>query len=123
MTSQWRHYCFGGLDLSEAPLQESVAMATARDLHSHFYLLANSYIFSGKVTKFGWITFLPRWVMGKNLKGGAEHHPEQDRVIGVNPSFTKPFGTHTFYQGGGGSSQPPAISKTVAPMNVKFWGY
>ena len=22
----------------------------------------------------------------------------------INPSFTKPFGTHTFYQGGGGMS-------------------
>ena len=59
MTSQWRHYCFGGLDLPEAPLQEGVAMATAKDLHSNFYHLTNSYIFSGKVTKFGWIIFLP----------------------------------------------------------------
>ena len=25
----------------------------------------------------------------------------------LNPSFTKPFGTHTFYQGGGGVEQPP----------------
>ena len=55
----------------------------------------------------------------------------------VNPSFTKPFSTHTFYQGdsvlrfsfldwaqieGGGDGQadPPAISETVAPMKVKF---
>ena len=53
MTSQLRHYCFGGLDLSEAPLQESVAMATAKDLQSNVYLLTNSYIFSGQVTKFG----------------------------------------------------------------------
>ena len=34
------------------------------------------------------------------------------------------FGTHTLYQegggGGGGSTGPPAISKTVSPMNVKF---
>ena len=37
-----------------------------------------------------------------------------------NPSFTKPFGTHTFYQGGRGRPEPPAISKTVEPMNVKF---
>ena len=81
MTSQWRLYCFGGLDLSEAPLQESVAMATAKDPHSHFYLLTNSYIFSGKVTKFGWIIFLTLWVMGKKPKGGAEHIPPgQDRV-------------------------------------------
>ena len=40
----------------------------------------------------------------------------------VNPSFTEPFGTHTFTNGGGGGAQAdlPAISKTVAPMNVKF---
>ena len=31
MTSQWPHYCFGGLDLSKAPLKESVAMATAKE--------------------------------------------------------------------------------------------
>ena len=53
MTSQGRHYCFGGLDLPEAPLQGSVAMATVKHLHSNFYLLTNFYIFSGKVTKFG----------------------------------------------------------------------
>ena len=41
----------------------------------------------------------------------------------INPSFTKLFGTHTFYQGGrgeGGGPCPPAISNTVAPMKVKF---
>ena len=37
-----------------------------------------------------------------------------------SPSFTKPFGIHTFYQGGGGGeeegrSDPSAISKTTAP--------
>ena len=46
-------------------------------------------------------------------------------VLLLNPSFTKPFGTHTFYQGGGGGGgggggEPPAILKTVAPMSVKF---
>ena len=41
----------------------------------------------------------------------------------LNPFFTKPFGTHTFYRGwGGGGSDAdlPAISKTVVSMNVKF---
>ena len=38
--------------------------------------------------------------------------------IHFNPSFTKPFGTHTFYQLE--SAGLPAISETVAPMNVKF---
>ena len=33
----------------------------------------------------------------------------------LNPSFSKPFGTHNFYQG-----NPAAISRTVAPMNLKF---
>ena len=41
-------------------------------------------------------------------------------VLTLNPSFTKPFGTHTFYQGERGRSDPPAISKTAAPVNVKF---
>ena len=34
MTSHWRHYCFGGLDLSWVLFRESVAMATARDSYS-----------------------------------------------------------------------------------------
>ena len=38
----------------------------------------------------------------------------------VNPSFTKPFGTHTLYQGGGSAKHSLAISKTVAPINLKF---
>ena len=42
----------------------------------------------------------------------------------LNPSFTKPFGTHTLYQGGGGGGgvqpDPLAISKTIAPMNMKY---
>ena len=39
----------------------------------------------------------------------------------LNRSFTKPFGTHTFYQRGGGVGRtPPAISKNVVTMNVKF---
>ena len=79
MTSQWRHYCFGGLNLSRVPFQESVAMAKAKDLHSNFYLLTNSYIFSGKVTKFGWIIFLPFWDMGKKPQGWC-WTPRQDRV-------------------------------------------
>ena len=40
-------------------------------------------------------------------------------LIYVNPSFAKPFGTHTFYQGGD-RVDPPAISETVAAMNVKL---
>ena len=42
----------------------------------------------------------------------------------LNPSCTKPFGTHTLYQvGGGGSAGSPAISKTVDPMNLEFVGH
>ena len=36
----------------------------------------------------------------------------------INPSFTKPFGADTFYQGG--SAGPPAILKTIASMKLKF---
>ena len=50
-------------------------METASDPYSSLYFQTNPYIFSEKVTKFGWIIFLPRWVIGKNLKGGAEHPP------------------------------------------------
>ena len=39
------------------------------------------------------------------------------QIYFINPSFTKPFGTHTLYQGVGPT---PAISKTVAPTNFKF---
>ena len=44
-------------------------------------LLTNSYIFSGKVTKFGWIIFLPLWVMGKK----PQHSPPLGRVGLTNP--------------------------------------
>ena len=94
ITSQWRHYCFGGLDLSESPLQENVAMATAKYLRSNFYLLTNSYIFSREVTKFGWIIFLPLWVMGKKPQGWCPT-PQQDRVkvlISVKSYQRKTFG-------------------------------
>ena len=37
----------------------------------------------------------------------------------INPSCTKPFGTHTIYQGGW--LDPPAISKTIVPMNMTFF--
>ena len=42
----------------------------------------------------------------------------------LNPSFTKPFCIHTFYQGGGGGggrANPPAISKTVCPHEREIW--
>ena len=87
ITSQWGHYCFGGLDLPKAPLQESVARATAKDLHSNFYLIANFYIFLGKVTKFGWIIFLPLWVMGKRPQGWCWTPPGQDRVKALFSHF------------------------------------
>ena len=77
MTSQWRHYCFGGLDLSEAPLQESVAMATVKDLHLNFYLLTNSYIFSGKSPNLVELSLSLSELWAKNLKGDAEHPPPQ----------------------------------------------
>ena len=88
MTSQWRHYCFGGLDLPNVPLQESVSMATAKDLHSNFYLLTKCYIFSGKVTKFVWIIFPLSDLWEKNLKGVAEH-PRQDKVNMVDKNQNK----------------------------------
>ena len=42
-----------------------------------------------------------------------------EAINNINPSFAKPFGTHTFYQGGR-ADPPPSYLKTVAPMNVKF---
>ena len=80
MTSQWSHYCFGGLDLPEAPLQENVAMATAKDLHSNFYFLTNSYIFSGKSPNLVELSFSLSEFWAKNFKGGVEHPPGQYRV-------------------------------------------
>ena len=64
---------FGGLDLPEPLLQESVAMATAKDLHSNFYLLTNSYIFSGKSPNLVELSFSLSELWAKNLKGGAKH--------------------------------------------------
>ena len=46
-----------------------------------------------------------------------------DRLSWINPSFTKPFGSHTFYRGGGGgrgADGPPAISKPIVSMNLKL---
>ena len=37
-----------------------------------------------------------------------------------NPSFTKSFGTQPFTKGGGRRADPSAISKTVAPIDLKF---
>ena len=44
----------------------------------------------------------------------------EKEIYDVKLSFTKPFGTHPFYQGGGGRADPPSISKTVPLMSVKF---
>ena len=38
----------------------------------------------------------------------------------INPSCTRPFGTHTLYQREEGVLDPLAISKTVVSMNMKF---
>ena len=42
--------------------------------------------------------------------------------FGINHSFTKPFGTHTFYQGMVEPTPhpPSSISETIALMSVKF---
>ena len=45
-------------------------------------------------------------------------YPRSKRLSISNPSFSKPFGTHTFYQGG--SAGPAAISSTIYPMNLIF---
>ena len=39
-----------------------------------------------------------------------------------NPSFTKLFGTHTFYKGmgGGGGANPSMISKAINSTTLKF---
>ena len=33
----------------------------------------------------------------------------------INPSFSKPFGTHTFYQGRGGVEPTPQLSQNRCP--------
>ena len=42
------------------------------------------------------------------------------RLETLNPSCTKPFGTHTLHKGGRGRSDAAAISKSFAPINKKF---
>ena len=59
-------------------------MATAKDPDSNFYLSANSYILSGKVTKLVELSFSFSDLWAKNLKGGAiPPSPGQDRVEDV----------------------------------------
>ena len=38
----------------------------------------------------------------------------------IDPSFTKPFGIHTLYEGMGELAGHSATSKTVALINLKF---
>ena len=80
MMSQLRHYCFGGLDLPKVPLQKSVALTTAKDLYSNFYLLTNSYIFSGKLPSLVELSFSLSELWAKNLKGGPKHTPPPGRI-------------------------------------------
>ena len=61
------------------PLQESAAMATAKDLDSNFCLLTNSYIFSEKSPNLVELSFSLSELWAKNLKGFAKHPPGQDR--------------------------------------------
>ena len=42
---------------------------------------------------------------------------------GINPSFTKPFDTHTFYQGGGGVGRTLYSQKPLPPWTWNFVGY
>ena len=39
----------------------------------------------------------------------------------INPSFTMPFGTHTFYQGRRGSSRPPSYLKNRCPYEHEIF--
>ena len=46
------------------------------------------------------------------------------KTLVFNPSFTKPFGTHTFYQGGGWSSRTLSYLKNRCPHEREiFCGY
>ena len=69
MTSQWRHYCFGGLDLSEAPPRKCCHGNSKRSTLK--LVLKNSYIFSGKVISLVELSFFFSELWAKNLKGGA----------------------------------------------------
>ena len=45
----------------------------------------------------------------------SQYHHSYISIVPINPSFTRPFGTHTLYQGNLLLSQ-----KTLTLMNVKF---
>ena len=62
-------------------------MATAKDPYSNIYLKANSYTFLEKVTKVGWIIFLPAWVMGKNPQGWCWTLPPPPGRTGLKNSY------------------------------------
>ena len=53
-----------------------------------------------------------------------ESHAKVGHEQFINPSCTKPFSTHTFYQGGGGREvsvgPPPYYLKNRCPHHVKF---
>ena len=56
------------------------------------------------------------------LKYGLLMNDVLTMIARLTLPITKPFGTHTVYQGGwgGGGGRPdPTISKTVVPMNIK----
>ena len=55
-------------------------MATAKDSYLNFYFQTNSFIFLGKSPNLIEFSFSLPELWAKNLKGGAEHPPGQDRV-------------------------------------------
>ena len=83
--------------------------------------------FSTSLLPFCSLKYTSRLQIAKNAALPATLNAKQFTVLNsvtflFNPSCTKPFGTHTLYQGGGGGGQPlpPAISKTASPLNLKL---
>ena len=88
MTSQWRHYCFGGIDLPEVPLQESVARQQQRIYTQTFTFQQIPIYFHEKSPNLVELFFSLSELWAKNLKGGADHPPGQDRVnLYFRPKF------------------------------------
>ena len=55
------------------------------------------------------------WTMSDIGKRLSDNILKTERVVSFNPTFNKSFGTHAFYQEGGGVGRTPCYLKTHYP--------
>ena len=84
---------------------------------SHYKSLQNQ-ILAAVCAYFNLLRAIP--VLDKTATTAAEMLCFITFCLYFNPSCTKVFGTHTFYEGVEPTPPPPMISKTVDPTNFNF---